>query len=1252
MTKKPHQPGRSTGFLRVASGVAATALVASALGGLAAQADEIDENTLIGTPEEYGVVPASVGTVVDGNTISGDSEVFGRYLVELTQPSTVEGNSVSSVTSQQNSFLRQVDGAGIEVEVESRHTTLWNGLSVSASETDLGRLAGLSEVSAIYPVYVVDAPELLTSDFEPLINTALGMSGADRVHDELEIYGEGVKIGIIDTGIDIDHPVFGGDGVPSDGLHGDWRTDQVQYGIDLVGDEFNANAQSNLYNPVTVPDQNPDDCQGHGTHVAGIAAGNGDPDDDSIRGVAPAATLGAYRVFGCAGSTTSDVILASLEHAYTDGMDVVNMSIGAAFWGWNEYPTSLASDALVEAGVVVTNSAGNEGTYGPFATGSPGAAHRAIGVASFDNVAVTLTAFQVSGQGEDLAVGFAPATAAPPPPTEGSLPLSRLGDPGTPEARTCLPNGTLVPITEDLTGTAVLIERGDCTFHEKAAAAQTANAAAVILYDNVPGIINPTVEGPVQITIPVVAIQQVDGHEIDARVVAGETTLAWTGDTATAPSPTGGLISSFSSYGPEAGLDFKPDIGGPGGNILSAYPIESGGYATASGTSMSAPHVAGTAALLLDAEPELTPDQVRERLQNYAEPAPWYGNPSLGFYEPVIRQGAGAVDIYSAITESVSVSPSKIAINNRDAAATSATETLTLTNTSDEDITFAVGHTNEVIDIALEPLDWGFWTSERGFEGPESVTVPANSTAEVTVTITGPSDFDDATALAYGGWVTFTPEGDGQIVRVPYTGVVNYLDLPVLTPGAFGPDIQLPILAQLTGCDRLLGVECAWNGVYDVFSDTGDGSGIVYDLADGDVPTVLVQRAQQATTQRLTAWATNEAGEPVEALGVVSQLDFISRSVAPNDFAAVVWDGRIDGEYVADGTYALQIEVLKPLGDPDNPEHWESAVTEPFTVEAADDIVVGLQTRRLLGDDRYITSALVAGEYSAADVDTIYIASGDNFPDALAGAARAAAEGQPVLLVPDVNNRRLPALTLGAITQLDPDNLVILGGTPAVSQATEDALEDFVAETPGLDADISRLFGDNRYETAVAISEGTESDVVYVATGQNFPDALTAAAVAGHEGAPVLLAQVNNLPNVTAAALADIAPSEIILVGGEPAVSAAVEAELAAIAPVTRIAGEHRYETAALLAERIDSTDGVYLATGLNFPDALTGSALAGHQGSPVLLVQPTFAPNHTIEQLERLTPRTVFLLGGEGAIGHEVEQWLLDTYGYVPSDD
>ena len=195
-------------------------------------------------------------------------------------------------------------------------------------------------------------------------------------------------------------------------------------------------------------------------------------------------TFHAYRVFGCAGPTTAEIMLAAMERVLDDGADVLNMSIGSALQ-WPQYPIAKAANQLVKNGVVVVASIGNEGALGLYGASAPGIGKDVIGVASFENTHTNLAAFTISPDG--AAIGYSAASGAPPPPLTGSFPMARTGT-ATSANDAC---GVPSPLPAgSLTGRVALIRRGTCSFYEKAFNAQSAGAAGVVLYNNVPGFIS------------------------------------------------------------------------------------------------------------------------------------------------------------------------------------------------------------------------------------------------------------------------------------------------------------------------------------------------------------------------------------------------------------------------------------------------------------------------------------------------------------------------------------------------------------------------------------------------------------------------------------------------------------------------------------------------------------------------------------------------------------------------------------------
>lgn len=286
-----------------------------------------------------------------------------------------------------------------------------------------------------------------------------------------------------------------------------------------------------------------------------------------------------------------------------------------------------------------------------------------------------------------------------------------------------------------------------------------------------------------------------------------------------------------------------------------------------------------------------------------------------------------------------------------------------------------------------------------------------------------------------------------------------------------------------------------------------------------------------------------------------------------------------------------------------------------------------------MGSNRYHTASLVGSWAFPRGPKTAFVAVGTNFPDALAGAAVAGLLDAPLFLV---RSDSIPSETLTGITNMDPDSIVVLGGTNAVSQAVFDQLSAIQTNTV-------RVFGINRYATAVAISQlgfPATARTVVIATGLNFPDALAAAPAAVVYGGPVLLTDPNTIPQVVRDEITRLAPERIVVVGGTAVISDDVVNALKEIQPNTvRIAGANRYDTAIGLAQDAfpDGASRVTVATGLAFPDALAGAAAAGAWRGPILLVPGTSLPSSVSTEILRLDPFHVDVLGGDSAISPQV---------------
>lgn len=830
------------------------------------------------------------------------AEGKGAWFVELAGSPVADGATLASVSSEKAAFRREALAAGVRFTERRSFNTLFNGFSINIDAANRAKLARLKGVKALYPVETVARPVVTSEDASPDMVAALSLTGADIAQNQLGLSGKGVKVAIVDTGIDIDHPAFGGTGTNGTTAFPNAR---IVAGYDLVGDNYNSSGTGDQLIPV--PDANPDDCGGHGTHVAGIVGANG----GGVKGVAPKALLMAYRVFGCAGTTDSDVIVEALERAYADGAQVINQSLGSGRQ-WPQYPTAQASSRLVNKGVVMVASIGNNGPGGSspdglFAAGAPGVGDKVIGVAAFDNAQLS---FKVNG----TPYGFNQATGSPFAPTSGSLTMAKTGT-------TTTADDACAPLAAgSLAGKAVLVRRGTCSFFIKATNVMNAGAAAMVLYNNQAGAINATVAGTPPITIPVVGITSAQGATLDGLIAAGATTLNWGSEYVAYPYGTGGLISGFSSFGLTAELGLKPNLGAPGGGILSTYPLELGGTAVLSGTSMSSPHVAGAVALVLEAKPSIQASAMAARLQNVADPKNWSGNAALGLLDYTFRQGAGMLDVVGAVTTTASVSPSQISTG--ESANGAYLQTVTVRNLSLSPASYDISH---VAGVAAGPNNLGTGSSfapTGTFDAPATVGLSKTTinvgplgTASFDVTITANASLPERSL--YGGYIVLTPKGGGTKMSVPYAGFKgDYQTTQVLVPTAN----NFPWLATLAG------------GTY-----TNQPAGATFTMADGNIPYFLMHLDHLSRQIKLDAY---EVGTN-KYMGKVSDDEYVTRNSTPSGFFAFTWDGvtfrgttgnPILVKEVPNGQYVVKVSVLKALGDENNPAHWETWTSPTITV--------------------------------------------------------------------------------------------------------------------------------------------------------------------------------------------------------------------------------------------------------------------------------------------------------------------------------
>jgi subtilisin family serine protease len=601
----------------------------------------------------------------------------------------------------------------------------------------------LGEVERLPGVARLEVPPVLRASRAngvPLVGAQARWQSAPGYH------GEGMRIGIIDTGIDYTHADLGGTGDPAtyaDDDHatvepGSFPTATVIGGKDLAGDDYDALGLDG--SPTPTPDDDPIDCVGHGTHVAGIAAGRGvladgtpyqGPLDASIDpaklalfpGVAPAASLFPIKILGCKGST--DLLAPALELAVdpngdmdtSDRLDVVNLSLGSDFANGNSPLLDDAFASLTSAGTLAVASAGNSGQTS-LTMGYP---------ASLPEVLAVGASFASSSELPFLALQVtAPSSVA------GLYPLGEpLLPPGikelgafSGEARLAQPELACEALTNgaELKGKLAIVRRGTCNFATKAQFAADAGALGLLVVENVLQSL-PDILGAEHV-IPIWRLRRTEG---DALIAAGPLSVKLDAGTKTNILLGSDRVAGLSSRGPTAdALLLKPDVIAPGIGILSTAVGKGFEGVQLDGTSMSAPFVAGGAALIRQARPTLGPLAIKELIASTAVPS----RSPLGLF-PSNAAGAGRVQIDAAstatITARVEGKNGEFGVSFGAVVASSArTEKRTVVVTN-------LGQEQASLDATLVPSqEWPGMTVEVS---PSTLTLPPGGTAKIELSL-------------------------------------------------------------------------------------------------------------------------------------------------------------------------------------------------------------------------------------------------------------------------------------------------------------------------------------------------------------------------------------------------------------------------------------------------------------------------------------------------------------------------------------
>jgi len=611
------------------------------------------------------------------------AERYGRGLYaaggrrKLAVSSSASRVYLARLASAQASAVAHLRAAIPQARIEERFRILLDAVTVDLPAKQLPALLRQRQFVHVYP----------SLRYTLALDTSPGVIGADVIRSERGADGTGMKIAIVDDGIDQTNPFFNPAGLsyPPGFPKGHRSATTPKVIVARVFPGPHSGKAGRL--PV---DPN---SSFHGTHVAGIAAGDSGttapagadhPRVTGLSGVAPKAWLGNYRVFtvptpiGHVADTPE--IIEAFQAAVADGMDVINFSGGGP-------QTDPANDALAQAvhdvaaaGVVPVIAAGNDrDDFGAGSVGSPATAPDAIAVAAVSNSHVFAPALTVVAAGAPQsvkAIPFLGADYGTAPAVWGSRNQTLVdvgtvvGSDGKPvERHLCGPPGNRASAKgtlpqHSLAGAIALAERGLCPFATKAEQARAAGAVGLILSDNRQGEANQI---PIELSLPAGMISNLDGDALRAYADAagGRTTIRVGHKPLELITGRSGIITSFSSGGPTPfGHDLKPDVAAPGGQILSStLPNTSASrFVVLDGTSMATPHVSGAAALLLQLHPTWTPAEVKSALVATAAPA--WGDTARTQEAAVPLEGGGLVSLPAAADPRVFTAPTSLSFED------------------------------------------------------------------------------------------------------------------------------------------------------------------------------------------------------------------------------------------------------------------------------------------------------------------------------------------------------------------------------------------------------------------------------------------------------------------------------------------------------------------------------------------------------------------------------------------------------------
>lgn len=696
----------------------------------------------------------------------------------------------------------------------------------------------------------------------------------------------------------------------------------VVKGWDFVGDDYNGRNDP-------APDDDPADCEGHGTHLAGIIAAQNNT--LGFVGAAPGVKLSAYRVFGCFGSVTDDILLDAFGRAYDEGANIISLSLGTA-GGWKEHPWSALMSRIVDAGVPCIVAAGNDGERGMFFASNPADGAGVAGIASIENVLTPKFYKQSTYSIEDsnTEAEFFLYDTGWKLPAQGVYGLWSPYDTSSAVDDGCEPfpgNG------EDISDRVALLKQGGCDDEIKLQNAVKGGATRVIIYSNSTGY------APLPDVLPweietIATVDDKQGHIwIEAMVSGKKVEVTFPPEEkqvsilVEAPNPkSGGALDFWSTWGPTWEMDAKPQFAAPGGSILSTFPVRKGSYAIESGTSMAAPIMAGIYALLGEVRGTFKPGTLESLLSSTATPQLFHDkNKFLSFLAPVPQQGAGSVRAYDAAFSETVLMPSSLSFNDSDYLATDLS--FSLTNEARKTMTYTFSNVKSKTVLTLDEKSGlaGTFPNDMVDTGADlefsksSVTLQEGESAQIKVQAK-PPNVDGQRLALWSGWVAVNTTNDEISLSLPYQGLTGSLrnadvlrnngawisrfDIPGRPPIAENTTFNLPpqgdpdwqndgLNVPLLVCDYLLGTSQAKAELFPISSVSSPGKD---ESPLGEHPSFATQ--------------------------------WLSRGNHTID-----WNGMLStGKYAPPGTYKFLVSALRLRGNKENEKDWQRVWTQVFSL--------------------------------------------------------------------------------------------------------------------------------------------------------------------------------------------------------------------------------------------------------------------------------------------------------------------------------